>query len=449
MEDHLQVPGDVATSILVAVGLVLANALFVMAEYALVRVRPTRLAALSQAGSWTAGRALKLVERLDESISVCQVGITLCGLGLGYVAEPAFAGLMAALLGKLLSPVSHLVGPLSTTLAIGASLLLVTFLVVVLGELVPKRLTIAKTERIALATALPIHWFGIVAWPLVVLFNGTARLLSRGMNLGGTEDAGHSREEIRQLVVMSAKSGTMDLLEVGLLENLFRFARRRARDAMVPRARVVALDVTKPLDVLLARARSEGYSRYPVIEGDLDRLVGIVHVKDLFTLEGKAPTHADLRRIVRPPLIVPDGLPLERLLGRFQAERAHLAVVADEYGAVVGIVSLEDVLEELVGELRDEFDVEEQDQVRARPGGGWVLDPALPVDRAAELVPDAPEVPEGIHTLAGLLQSELGRLPDPGDRIPFGEEHELVASVVQGTRILRVELVPSATAGNP
>lgn len=441
MSGNVEPPAGYPVAIAVAVALVGANALFVMAEYALVRVRPSRLQELAQRGGRRAALALRLVRRLDESISICQVGITLCGLGLGYLAEPAFARVLTLAFGGLLVRITGTPARLLEPASLALSFLIVTFLLVVLGELIPKRLTIAETERVALATAGPLRVFGFVAWPLVVLLNGAARWLVRLLRLErSAEDATHSREEILQLLVMSAQRGQLGTLEFSLLENLFRFSRRRARDAMVPRGRVLALDLSRPAAEAVARARNEGYSRYPLIEGDLERVVGIVHVKDL-PPAGDA-SEADLRRIARLPLIIPDTLSLERLLRRFQLERAHMAVVADEYGAVVGIVTLEDVLEELVGELRDEFDAEEQDQVRVRSGGGWILDPTLPLDRAAELVADPPEPPEGIHTLAGLLQSELGRIPEPGDRIPFGADHELVAAAVQGTRILRVELVP-------
>lgn len=428
--------GGYVVAIALAIALVAANALFVMAEYALVRVRPSRLEELAERGGHRAQQALALVSRLDESISICQVGITLCGLGLGYLAEPAFASVFA----RALAPAADALGPFARTASLAISFLLVTFLLVVAGELIPKRLTIAATERVALGTAVPLRLFGLLAWPLVKLLDGTAQAAARLLRLDRAEDAGHSRDEILQLLYMSAQRGQLGSMEFNLLENLFRFSRRRARDAMVPRGRVVALDVTRPAAEIVARARAEGYSRYPLIEGDLDRVVGILHVKEL----PEGDPSPDLRKLARPPLIIPDTLSLERLLRRFQVERAHLAIVADEYGAVVGIVTLEDVLEELVGELRDEFDSEEQDQVRPRPGGGWVLDPALTLDRAAELVEDPPELPEGIHTLAGLLQSELGRIPEPGDRVSFGGDHDLVAAVVQGTRILRVELVPRA-----
>lgn len=447
--DPAQVPAGPAAhaqatstgAITLAVVLIAINALFVAAEFALVRARPARLRALAREGDRGAAGALGLVERLTDTLAVCQVGITLCGLALGYIGEPAFAHMLTWVFSRVLDPLPG-AERFALPLSIGASFLLVTVLLVVLGEIVPKRIAVGSAERIAALLSLPIRVFALAFKPLVWALNGLSRATLRLFGLDvQAKEAGHSRDEIRQLLALSMRSGEFGTVEATLLDNLFRFSKRRARDAMVPRARVIALDLSQPVPSLLALARNEGYSRYPLIERDLDHVVGIVLVKELANLPPTAAT-SDLRRITRPALIVPDTLSLDRLLRRFQAERAHFAVVADEYAAVVGIVTLEDVLEELVGELRDEFDVEEQDPVRPLPGGGFALDPALPVDRVLELVGDPPEPPEGVHTLAGLLQAELGRIPNTGDRVPFGAAHELVAAAVQGTRILRVELLP-------
>ncbi|MBP7147343.1 MAG: HlyC/CorC family transporter [Acidobacteria bacterium] len=433
-----------ASLLFVAAALVLvgANALFVAAEFALVSVRPGRLRALVRQGNRRAARALYLVQHLDATLSVCQVGITLASLGLGWLGEPAFAKLFAA----LFSPAASWIGPAALSASFVAAFLLITMLHVVLGELVPKSVAIALAEPVAVNLAFPLRAFWLASWPLVALLNRSAWLILKpfGLARAGTETMPHSAEEIRTILARSALHGQIGALQAALVENLFRFARGRARDVMVPRSRVVALDLTRPLPELLARVQEEGYSRYPLMLEDLDHLVGILHVKDLFPALA-AGTTPDLRKMARPPLVVPENLRLERLLLMFQQARSHMAIVADEYGGTTGIVALEDVLEELVGELRDEFDVGEVDPVRARPGGGFILDPGLPASRAAELVRSAPEVPENVHTVAGLLQSELGHVPKAGEKVPFGD-HELVASAVHGTRVTEVQLVPTAPA---
>lgn len=431
---------EIVLNILAVALLVLANALFVAAEFALVKVRPSRLRELAERGQSRARIAAYMAENLDATLSVCQVGITLASLALGWLGEPAFGALMA----KLFAPAEPWLGPLSLTLSMGSAFFLITFLHVVLGELVPKTVAIDVAERVSLAVAWPLRLFWILAWPLVVSLNGTARLILRSMNFRfGSEGSAHSIEEIRQLVALSARHGQIDIREKELIENLLRFSEMTAQDVMVPRSRVAWLDVEAPIGATLQLVREEEYSRYPLCKGDLEKVLGVLHVKALFQGD---PEELDLENLARPPLMVPGTIDLETLLQRFRVDRGHLAIVIDEYGAVSGIVTLEDVLEELVGELRDEFDAEELDESRPRPGGGWILDPVFAVERASELVPDPPAIGEDIHTVAGLMQAELGRLPEPGDRIPFGAEHVLEARVVEGARVVRVDLIPLKAA---
>lgn len=443
MEPPAQTAGDTALAIAIALVLIFANAFFVAAEFALVRVRPARLVEKARQGGRRATTALFLVSHINESLSVGQVGITLCSLGLGFIGEPAFAGLFQQLFKGILAPFSSWVGPLSLSFSVGASFLLVTFLLVILGEMVPKQVAINLSERVLLGIALPLRFFWFLSWPLVALLNVSARAILRWTGLSTLKASEtHSLEEIRQILILSAETGQIGALEFLLLENLIHFKKKRARDVMVPRPQVAVLDFRQTAQHLLEIVRQEGYSRYPLVEGDLDGVIGIIHVKELLAhlAEGK-PTE-ELRLLARTPEIIPETMRLDRLLRRLQSTHVPLALVADEYGALVGIVTLEDILEELVGELRDEFDDDETDSIRARPGGGFFLDPALPFDRLAALVPVPPPPPEGVHTLAGLIQAELGRLPRAGDRVAFGPDHLLVASAVRGTRLLRVELIP-------
>ncbi len=433
-----------------ALFLVAANGMFVAAEFALVRARPSRLEALARAGNRRAARALAQVRRLDDGLSVCQVGITLASLALGWLGEPAFGALFAL----AFDPLASWIGPAALSLSLGAAFLFITFLHVAFGETAPKFLAIARPERILMWISLPLQVFWYAATPLVFLLNGSAEALLRPFGYRTLEESsGHTLEDIRQLLRASARRGTIGPVVVDLADNLVRFAGRRARDIMVPRARVVALDADLPAAEVLRLIREEGYSRYPVVEeNDLDRILGILHVKDLFRglgAGGEVPGGFDLRALARRPRIVPETLPVGRLLRLFQQSRGHMAVVADEYGGTAGIVTLEDVLEELVGELRDEFDAGETDEITPLPGGGWRLDAVLPVRRAAELVSSPPDIPPEVHTLAGYVQSLLGRIPRAGDRVPFGRAHELVVAVAEGPRILRLELRPLPPGNDP
>ncbi|MCU0230288.1 MAG: hemolysin family protein [Acidobacteria bacterium] len=430
--------------IAIALALVAVNAFFVAAEFALVRVRPGRLKALARQGRRGAGMAHFLVQRLDQTLSVCQVGITLTSLGLGWVGEPAFASLFE----RLFDPAAPWLGTAAKTASFASAFLLITFLHVVLGELVPKSVAIAVSERVSTAIAYPLRGFWLLSWPLVWILNRAALLFLKplGIRFEG-EGAAHSLEEIHAILARSVDSGQLGSVPASVLHNALRFGRRRARDAMVPRARVVALDLSRPLPDLLAQIEREQYSRYPLIWEDHDQLIGVLHVKDLMRSLAPGQGPPDLRRLARRALIVPETLTLEQLLKNFQAQHEQFAVVADEYGRVIGIITLEDVLEELVGELRDEFDAGEQDPVRRRSGGGWVLDPVVTLDRVTELAPGPADLPEGVHTVAGFMQSRLGRLPRLGDAVPWGEDHRIVATRAEGTHLTEVELLPVASTG--
>ncbi len=443
MDAHSASTLPMPVALAAALLLVVANGMFVAAEFAMVRARPSRLEALAREGNRRAARALAQLRQLDDGLSVCQVGITLASLALGWLGEPAFGALFAL----AFDPLSPWIGPAALSLSLGAAFLFITFLHVAFGETAPKFLAIAQPERILMWISFPLQVFWYVAKPLVIVLNGSAEALLRPFGYRSLEESsGHTLEDIRQLLHVSARQGKIGPVVVDLADNLVRFAGRRARDIMVPRARVVALSADLPPEEVLRLVREEGYSRYPVVEeGDLDRIVGILHVKDLFQEvldRGGARPDFDLRKLARAPRIVPETLPVGRLLRLFQRDHGHMAVVADEYGGTAGIVTLEDVLEELVGELRDEFDAGEADEIAPLPGGGWRLDAVLPVRRAAELVPSPPEIPPEVHTLAGYVQSLLGRIPRAGDRVPFGPAHELVVAVAEGPRILRLELRP-------
>lgn len=439
VELHARVFSSATLGILLAFVVVLLNAFFVAAEFALVRVRPSRLKALARRGSRRAQLADQLAHNLDETLSVCQVGITLTSLALGWIGEPVFASLMS----RVLSPADPWLGTAAPIASMASAFVVITFLHVVLGELVPKSMAITLSEKVSLAVAAPLRFCQVALYPLVALLNLSARAVLRPLNLVDvSEHADPSLDELKQLILRGQERGAIGPVQARMLENLFPFAKRRARDVMVPLSRVATLDLRQPWEALLQKIRDEAYSRYPLHEGDPDRIGRILHTKTLlpYLVSGSKPP--DLAALGQAVAIIPETLPLEKLLAQLQTSRAHMALVANEYGNTVGIVTLEDVLEELVGELRDEFDTEELDPVRTRPGGGYLLDPALSLARAFDLIGDVPDLPEGVHTVAGLLQSVLGRVPRSGDSIPFGSTHRLVAAAVQGPRILEVALVP-------
>jgi CBS domain containing-hemolysin-like protein len=313
---------------------------------------------------------------------------------------------------------------------------------------VPKTIAIEHAEGTALLVTWPMRAFYHVFYPFIWILNEASNLVVRliGLKPVSEENRAHSEEELRMILGLSHESGVLTEQHATLLENALDFADRTVRQIMVPRGDIVHLDVSRSFQDNLAIAREGGHTRYPLCEGDLDRVVGIVHIKDLFLRQGG---EADLRVIAREPLIVPESIAVQRLLGTFQKQRMHLGIVIDEYGGTSGLVTLEDVLEELIGEIQDEFD-EETPKVHALRDGKLSVDAGLPVDDLEEAL-GIPEVDlEDVDTLGGLVLARLGRMPRPGDVVDVsGRKVEVTR--MKGRRILRLTVHPGSTepAGLP
>lgn len=400
--------------ILLAITLVGLNGFFVAAEFALVKIRPTRMEQLVQEGRPFAGTAHWLWERLDRSLSACQLGITMASLGLGWVGEPAIA--------RLLEPLMTAAGITSTALVHGVSFAIafavITAAHLVLGEQVPKIYAIRRPEQMALWSAAAMRGFYAFAYPLLrALDAATAFILSLlGVKPVAGHETPHSEEEIRVLLGHARSHGELSRVEHKLVEAVFEFDDTVCRQVMVPRTEVVFLDARASFADSLAIVRRTKHSRYPLCEGSLDNVIGIVHAKDLVGVGSAA--ELDLRSIMRPPKYVPETIRISRLLSHFQATQQHVALVVDEFGTMEGIVTLENVLEEIVGPVRDEFDIETPDIVPAGENR-WLLDGGTPVADLAELL-DTELREEGVDTVAGLVALRLGRIPSVGDVLDLG-----------------------------
>jgi CBS domain containing-hemolysin-like protein len=424
--------------LLLALALVALNAFFVATEFAIVRVRATRIDELVAKGVRRAAATQQVLRGLNAYLSACQLGITLTSLGLGWVGEPAFAHLLEPLFAPLGGG-----GVVAThSMALAASFVLITFLHVVLGELAPKTVAIERAEGVALLVAWPIRAFHALFYPLIWVMNSLANLTVRalGLRAAAGEGLAHSEEELRLILSVSQASGTLEEEHAELLENALDFSERTVRQIMVPRADIVWLDARRSAQENLATVRESGHTRYPLCEGDVDRVLGIVHLKDLFLDPASSP---DLRGLARQPVFVPEGLPIDRLLRSFQTTRMHLAVVIDEYGGTSGVVTIEDVLEELIGEIQDEFD-EEAPKVQDLGAGRLSVDASLPADEIAEtlgLAEDA-DADEEVETLGGLVVARLGRIARPGDVVEIGGR-KLEVTRMSGRRILRLTVHPA------
>jgi CBS domain containing-hemolysin-like protein len=389
------------------------NALYVAGEFASVSSRRTRIVQLAEEGNRLAQVVLPVLEdprKLDNYIAASQVGITLSSIVLGIYGQRQIAPLIAPWLDRL--PLGSLVSAGSAAVLV---LILMTVLQVILGELVPKTLAIQYPEQLALITALPMKWSAdYILKPLIALLNGSGALILRalGASYAGGHAHVHSPEEILILVKESHRGGLLDAKERQLLSNLFRTSDKRAADIAVPRNRVVAAEVDEPLLEALHQVADSAYTRMPVFEGDIDHVVGFVHLIDLFNLYQADPA-ASLRDILRPVPFVPETLPISEVWNRLNETQSYLALVFDEYGGVSGLITREDLIEELFGEVQDEFDSERALIAPSSAGRYVVRGDMLIVDLNASLELRLPH--DLAHTIGGLIVEELGRAPRVGD----------------------------------
>jgi magnesium and cobalt exporter, CNNM family len=423
--------------------LVAANAFFVSAEFALVAARRTRIEALIRRGDSKARVVRQAIQSLDRYISGTQLGITLASLGLGWIGEPALAGLFARGFGGLPEPLDAIA---THGVAAAVAFIVITFLHIVLGELAPKALALRHPERTSRWVAGPLILFTTATNPFIWLLNGAANAILRlfGARAPTEREAVHSPEEIMMLVEQTRQTGRLDAQDARMIRGVFEFSEKRAREVMTPRTDMVALPADLSLEAAADRVAEAGRSRYPVYGESLDDIVGVVHAKDI--LAGlRAGRHGPLRTMVRPPFFVPGTREVEDVLTDMKRQKVHLAIVLDEYGGTAGLVTMEDLLEEIVGQIYDEYDRPEPPPTLPGTDAAPVLPGSMPIEEVNERytlgLDDA-----DYTTLGGLLFGTLGRLPRVGDRVTVGGAvFEIVA--MDGRRVgaarLRQRPVPA------
>jgi CBS domain containing-hemolysin-like protein len=427
--------------IVIVLILVFANGFFVASEFALVGVRRSRIQTLAASGNTRARRLLNLIDNLNAYISATQLGITMASLALGWIGEPVFAHLLEAPLKGHVSEVTlH-------TISFAVAFIIITFLHIVLGELAPKTLALERAEKVALAISWPMQaFYKIFQWPIRLLdWAGTRTVRLFGLHPTTEHASVYTEEELRHLIDVSRKSGHLQPQEQQLIDGVFEFSDAEVKEAMVPRMQVTALPVTATLEETRTAFLSTGYSRLPVYGERLDEIVGLLFRKDLDM--GRALNDVfDLRKLVRPPAFIPATASLGEALKQMQSSRVHFGFVIDEHGGMEGILTLEDLLEEIVGEINDEYDEETRAQIR-KDGEAYVLDGMLAVrDANQQLDLDLPE-DGGYTTIAGFLLAKSGRLLEPGDSIAnaAGVFH---VERVENRRISRVRFLPAAVKEN-
>jgi CBS domain containing-hemolysin-like protein len=426
-----------------AVFLVLLNGFFVAAEFALVKVRPTQLDP-HVAGLRRGRVARHMVRHLDAYLSATQLGITLASLALGWIGEPAFVWVVEPLVSLVPGA-----GPAVVhTVALTAAFLTITILHIVLGELAPKSIAIRKPESTALWVAMPLYAFYKLTYPAIWVLNHAANAILKAVGIEPVSEAELGPEEAELRLLLASRIGTrLSEDKRQLLDNVFELSHRIARQIMVPRADVVYLDATKPIDQNLAIARRSGHTRYPVCEGSLDRVIGLVHIKDLFR---NARPLTSLEEVAREIAFVPETLTLDRLLNRMLAEKVHMAAVLDEYGGVSGIVTLENVIEEIVGQIQDEFDAEKP-ELTALGDSAYYVSGSMLVEEVEEAL-DIEFSDRDEDTIGGVVLSELGRRAVVGDRVELGplliEVQEVQRNRIRSLRVTVRQPVLEADASS-
>jgi CBS domain containing-hemolysin-like protein len=422
---------DPTLAIALAFLFVLMNGFFVAAEFALVKVRPTQIEMQLGEGDRRARLTQHMITHLDAYLSATQLGITLASLALGWVGEPAFARLLEPLLVGVFGAPSAVLH----TVSLSVAFIVITILHIILGELAPKSLAIRKPEPTSLLVSYPLYAFYKVTYPVIWVLNHAANGILRifGIQPVSESELRHSEEEIRHLLDSEAQSELPEQKRE-LLANVFELSHRTARQIMVPRADVVFLSTTRSMEENMEIARRAGHTRFPLVEGDLDHVVGLVHIKDLFRATEPPKSLTDVRRAIS---FIPETLPADRMLRRMRAERVHMAAVLDEYGGVNGIVTLENVIEEIVGEIQDEFDFEKPELVPLGPNAYQVSGQMLVADLEDELDLELSERDE--DTIGGIVLSELGRRGRVGDVVRIAHL-ALQVQEIDGNRIRTLRL---------
>ncbi|GAA3401021.1 hemolysin family protein [Paenibacillus hodogayensis] len=422
-------PIPIGWSAALIVALVLANGFFVAAEFAIVKIRASRIDSLAQGGNRQAARARVILADLNAYLSACQLGITLTSLGLGWVGEPAIV--------RLLEPVMTLMGlpaPVMHAVAFVIAFTLITALHITIGEQFPKTYAIRKPERIALGTAAPLMLFYRVMQPFIRLLSGVSDWMLRksGMEPEEAPESVHTGEEIRHLVKESHRNGLIGHTELSLVEHIFQFREKNARDIMIPRTEMACLYAQLSYEENRRIAVDERRTRYPVCDPDKDNVIGFVHIKEMLKHREGA---GQIAAITRPLMTVPDSMPVSVLLGRMQNERTEMALLIDEYGGTSGLVTIEDIMEEIVGEILDEFD-EDRPRIEEKCPSVYSVDGLLLIEEVNRYFGTAIET-DDYDTIGGWFCSQVEMPPRPEQRFRHGG-FEYTIEEVDRMRIARL-----------
>ncbi|MEH7417726.1 hemolysin family protein [Neobacillus drentensis] len=394
---------DIFNLVIIAI-LIALTAFFVTSEFAIVKIRSSRIDQLIEEGNSKAVSAKKVISNLDEYLSACQLGITITALGLGWIGESTIEHILGPLFLKMNIPESA-----TQILSVGIAFALITFLHVVVGELAPKTLAIQKAELITLIVSRPLILFYKIMYPFIWVLNGSARIVSSifGLKPVSENEIAHTEEELRIILSESYKSGEINQSEFKYVNKIFEFDNRIAKEIMVPRTEMVSLSKDDSLETFLQVLREEKFTRYPVIDGDKDHIIGLINIKEIMTdlIGNENLSSQTLENYTRPIIRVIETIPIHDLLVKMQKDRVHMAVLMDEYGGTSGLVTVEDILEEIVGEIRDEFDMDEIPEIRKIKENHYIIDSKVLVSEINDLL--GVEIDdEDVDTIGGWILTE-------------------------------------------
>ncbi|KZE95203.1 Magnesium and cobalt efflux protein CorC [Geobacillus stearothermophilus] len=423
------------------VGVLIAlTAFFVASEFAIVKVRSTRIDQLIAEGNRNARAAKRVISNLDEYLSACQLGITITALGLGWLGEPTVEHLLHPVFERI-----NLNESVASFLSFAIAFATITFLHVVVGELAPKTLAIQKAETITLLCSRPLIFFYKIMYPFIWALNGSARVITGlfGLKPASEHEVAHSEEELRLILSESYKSGEINQSEYKYVNNIFEFDNRIAKEIMVPRTEIVALDKNRSIAEHFETIKQEKYTRYPVIDGDKDHIVGMVNIKEILTdcIQNPKATEKKLDDYIRPIIQVIESIPIHDLLVKMQRERVHMAILVDEYGGTAGLVTVEDILEEIVGEIQDEFDIDEVPMIRKVNEHTTIVDGKVLIEDINDLLGTDIDDTD-VDTIGGWILTEKFDIQQ-GDTLSYGD-YEFKVLKMEGRHVQLVEITKRA-----
>lgn len=428
---------DILINIFIIVFLLFVNGFFVAAEFALVKVRKTRLEQLSNEGNSNAKKALKLVEETNKMLAAAQLGVTIASIALGWVAEST----IVQLIEPIIKAIPYISGMVSAhVVAVPISFVLVTYFHVLLGEQLPKCFALRHTDSIALMVATPMDMFITLLKPFVWLLMVSGDKILCAFHVSSDESLVHSTEELDMLVDASYNEGVLNETEAEMLHNMFKFSDLMAKQVMIPRTDMMCIPSDITYEELTKFTLENQYTRYPVYEENIDKILGFIHVKDLYSLSMNKETFS-ISKLIRPLMLVPETMTLDNLIIEFKKSHGQMAVVIDEFGETSGLITLEDVLEEIIGEVQDEFDEEKEVDIKEIGENTYIANAMMRIDELVDFfdLNESQFEEDDVETIAGLVVKLLGRIAVVGDSVSF---NGLTFTVVEvdGARVTKLKI---------